>query len=139
MKMDRTIAVIGSFIIQSILGIFLGHQYDMGIFYTAGFAVSQGLAPYGIFPVQIIFNNPALFEELPGIGYPPLWGIYLGIIYRIIYIPTNIFVYNYFIKIPSIISNIVLAFIAERIAYQEGVEKKHAKKIFYLVLFLWKE
>ncbi len=132
----RTILIIASFVLQSILGLFLGHHYDMGIFFVSGYEVSNWVAPYGIFPARSIFNNQAFFEELPGIGYPPPWGLFLGLMYFLIFEPTgNIFVYNLSIKLPSILSNITLAFIIERIAIQEGMKKEKSDKIFYFLLF----
>ena len=115
---------------------FLGDQYDIGVFFGSGYAVSRGLAPYGIFPIRLIFENPNLFEELPGIGYPPPWGLYLGLVYLAIYNPTkNLFAYNLAIKLPSIISNIALAFLIEKMAVQEGADTKTANKMFYFLLF----
>ena len=115
---------------------FLGDQYDIGVFFGSGYAVSRGLAPYGMFPIRLIFENPNLFEELPGIGYPPPWGLYLGLVYLAIYNPTkNLFAYNLAIKLPSIISNIALAFLIEKMAVQEGADTKTANKMFYFLLF----
>ena len=67
----RILPVTVSIVIQTIIGLFLGHIYDMEIFFTAGHAVSHGIQPYGLFATRTIFGNPAFFEELPGIGYPP--------------------------------------------------------------------
>jgi Gpi18-like mannosyltransferase len=133
---NRAVPLIVSIALQSVLGTFLGQQYDMQIFYTSGYVVSKGISPYGIFPTRAIFNNPNFFQELPGIGYPPPWGLYLALVYTVVYVPTgNLFAYNLAIKLPSIISNIALAFILERIAIQEGVKKEDSKKIFYFFLF----
>jgi hypothetical protein len=122
--------------LQCILGLFLAHQYDMSIFFTAGYIVSKGLAPYGMFPAKAIFNHPGFPEEIPGIGYPPLWALFLGLSYLSVYDPTeNIFAYNLAIKLPSILSNIALALVLEKIAVHEGVEKGTSKKIFYFSLF----
>lgn len=133
---NRAFALLASLSLQSAIGLFLGHQYDLGIFLTAGYVVSKGLAPYGIFPARDIFNIPGSYEQLPGIGYPPLWGLYLGLAYVSVYSPTsNIFLYSLAVKLPSILSNIALAFIVERIALKEGVEEQVSKKTFYFFLF----
>jgi hypothetical protein len=132
----RILPVTVSIVIQTIIGLFLGHLYDMEIFFTAGHAVSHGIQPYGLFATRTIFGNPAFFEELPGIGYPPPWAIYLGLIYKTIYETTrSIFIYNLAVKIPSIIANIALAFVVERIAVQQGLDEKNSRKIFYFFLF----
>jgi len=132
----KIIESIFSIALQSALGLFLGQQYDMGIFLTAGYVVSKGLSPYGLFPARSIFGHSGFFEELPGIGYPPLWALYLGFTYLTVYIPTgSIFAYNLAIKLPSIASNIALAFIVEKIACQEGVSDKDCRRVFYFFLF----
>jgi hypothetical protein len=108
----------------------------MQIFYVVGNAVSKGFTPYGIFYPSSIFNSPNFFEEISGIGYPPPWGFFLGIVYTFVYEPTkNIYAYNLAIKIPSILSNIALAFIVERIAIREGLRKITTSGIFLFFLF----
>jgi hypothetical protein len=108
----------------------------MNIFFIAGYVVSKGLAPYGVFPAKAIFNHPGFLEEIPGIGYPPFWTLFLGLSYLFVYGPTeNIFAYNLAIKLPSILSNIVLAFVLEKIAVHEGANKETSNKIFYFFLF----
>lgn len=125
-----------SFTLQSIIGLFLGHHFDMQIFYVVGNAVSNGFSPYGIFYPSLIFNNPNFFEKISGIGYPPPWGFFLGLVYKLVYEPTkNLYAYNLAIKVPSILSNIALAFIVERIAVQEGLRKTTTSKIFLFFLF----
>lgn len=133
---NRAIAITISIIMQCLLGLFLGHHYDMGIFFTVGHEVSHGVSPYGIFPSREMFKNPAFLEQLPGIGYPPPWALYLGLVYLVLYDSTkNIFIYNLGIKLPSILSNVALAFLVERIAVQEGAARKSSRKIFYFFLF----
>jgi len=132
----RFFLVLFSFIIQCILGFFFGHQYDMGIFLTSGYIVAKGDVPYGLFPASQIFNHQGFFEILPGLGYPPPWGLFLGLVYLIVYKPTsNIFVYNLAVKIPGILANIGLAFIMEKIAIQEGIDKINSNRIFHFFLF----
>ncbi|MCZ2846276.1 MAG: glycosyltransferase 87 family protein, partial [Candidatus Bathyarchaeota archaeon] len=132
----RYVLSIASFTLQSIIGLFMGHHFDMQIFYVAGNAVSNGFAPYGIFYPSLIFNSPNFFERISGIGYPPPWGFFLGLVYMFVYEPTkNIYAYNLAIKIPSILSNIALAFIVERIAIQEGLRKTTTSRIFLFFLF----
>ncbi|MCW4032650.1 MAG: hypothetical protein NWF08_04585 [Candidatus Bathyarchaeota archaeon] len=132
----RFFLVLFSFIIQCILGLFLGHQYDMGIFLTSGYIVANGNAPYGLFSTSPIFDHQGFFEILPGLGYPPPWGLFLGLVYLIVYKSTsNIFVYNLAVKIPGILANIGLAFIMEKIANQEGIDKINSNRIFHFFLF----
>jgi hypothetical protein len=108
----------------------------MGIFLTSGYIVANGDAPYGLFPASQIFDHQGFFEVLPGLGYPPPWGLFLGLVYLIVYKSTsNIFVYNLAVKIPGILANIGLAFIMEKIAIQEGIKRINSNRIFHFFLF----
>ncbi len=135
-KKKRFFLVITSFFLQAILGAYLGHHYDMQVFYAVGHSVSKGMAPYGIFSPNDIFSIPNFYERIQGIGYPPSWGLFLGLLYLLIYEPSkNIFAYSLAIKIPSILSNVALAFVVERIAIQEGLKEKFTDGIFLFLLF----
>ncbi len=135
-RKERLVFCALSLALQSAIGLFLGHQYDMQIFYATGYEVFNGTTPYGILPTSSIFNRPDFIGLVPSIGYPPPWALYLGVIYGAVYLPTkNIFAYNLAIKLPSIISNIALAFLAEQIAIQEGLDRKTSNKVFYVLLF----
>jgi hypothetical protein len=104
------IVVVLSVLVQIPFAVFLGHYYDQRSLIDTGFLVSSGLNPY--LPHTItVFSNPHLIGVNPIIGYPPLWPLLLGVIYRLTYnlIP-NIFLYNFAIKIPVIAANIALAY-----------------------------
>jgi hypothetical protein len=133
---EKSISIIISFSLQCIIGYYLGHQYDMGIFLTVGHIVSKGDSPYGLFPASEIFNHPGFFEELPGVGYPPPWALLVGFFYSTIYKSSNnLFIYNLAIKLLSIASNVALALIMEKIADEEGIDKRNRKYVFYFFLF----
>jgi uncharacterized membrane protein len=135
-KRKRFFLILFSFMIQCILGLFLGHQYDIGIFLTSGYIAAKGDAPYGLFPASQIFDHQGFIEILPGLGYPPPWGLFLGLVYLIVYKSTsNLFVYNLAVKIPGILANIGLALIMEKIAIQEGIDKLNSNRIFHFFLF----
>jgi Gpi18-like mannosyltransferase len=127
--------VLLSVLIQVPLAIFLGHYYDERSFIDTGYLVSVGLNPYQPHSITV-FSNPDLVGINPIIGYPPLWPLLLGLIYRLTYnIAPNIFLYNFAIKIPVIASNIGLAYIVKTVMQRLGEPEKKIKIAFLFLLF----
>ncbi len=134
--MGRILLVVTSVAIQCVIGLFLGHQFDMSVFFVAGYLVSHGSSPYTYFDATRVFSSPGFYSLVPGIGYPPPWPLFLGLVYTLVFKPTgNMFAYNLAIKLPSIASNIALAFVVEKTALRIGLTRQHATKIFYFLLF----
>ena len=129
------VAVFLSVLVQIPLAVFLGHYYDERSFIDAGYLVSSGLNPY-IPHVITVFSNPDLMGINPIIGYPPLWPLLLGAIYQLTYSLTpNIFLYNFAIKIPVIISNIVLAYVTKNIMKNLNMSQKRIQFAWLFLLF----
>ncbi|MCW4000467.1 MAG: DUF2029 domain-containing protein [Candidatus Bathyarchaeota archaeon] len=107
------------FILESILAIWTGHEYDMSIWFNTGKLISQGANIY-----------------LPQdhIGYPPLWPLWCGASYSLyLSLGANIEVWRYLIKLPLIIAHLALAyavaaFAAKRFGQSVG------RKIFLFAL-----
>ncbi len=125
-----------SLLVQVPLALFLGHFYDDRVFMATGYLVGSGLSPYvvhnfaGPFPVAIISG------VIPRIGYPPLYPLLLGLLYRFSYAVTqNVFFYNFAIKIPVIAADIALAFIVKCILLDMQASKRKAQAAFLLILF----
>ena len=134
MHINREFAiVIISFLVQLPLAIFLGHYYDDRSFLDTGYLVSSGLNPY--FPnVITVFANPELVGTNPIIGYPPLWPLLLGGIYRLTYgFTSNLFLYNFAIKVPVIASNIGLAYVTKAVMERLNMPKR---AVWFAWLFL---
>ena len=111
--------LLSSILVQLPLAVFLGHYYDERSFIDAGYLVSSGLNPYQPHLITIFTSNPDLTGINPIIGYPPLWPLLLGVIYRLSFnIVPNIFLYNFAIKVPVIASNIGLAYVTKAILKQ---------------------
>jgi hypothetical protein len=128
--------VIISILVQAPLAIFLGHYYDQRSFIDTGYLVSAGLNPYQPHLITIFSSNPDLIGVNPVIGYPPLWPLLLGLIYRLTFdIVPNLFLYNFAIKIPVIASNIALAYITKVIMQQLGASEKKVKAAWLFLLF----
>jgi hypothetical protein len=129
------VAVFLSILVQIPLAVFLGHYYDERLFIDAGYLVSSGLNPY-IPHVITVFSNPDLMGTNPIIGYPPLWPLLLGAIYRVTYnLTPNIFLYNFAIKIPVIISNIALAYATKTIMQNLKMSQKRIRFAWLFLLF----
>jgi hypothetical protein len=129
------VAVILSILVQIPLAVFLGHYYDERSFIDTGYLVGSGLNPY--IPQAItVFSNPNLMGVNPIIGYPPLWPLLLGSIYRVTYnLTPNIFLYNFAIKVPVIASNIVLAYITKTIMQNLNMPQKRIQFAWLFLLF----
>ncbi len=128
--------VLSSILVQIPLAIFLGHYYDERTFMDAGFLVSSGLNPYQPHLITVFSSNPDLIGINPIIGYPPLWPLLLGLIYRLSYnIVPNLFLYNFAIKIPVIASNIGLAYVTKAVLKQLGASERKVQAAWLFLLF----
>ncbi len=106
-----------------------------GHFIDTGYLVSAGLNPYQPHLITI-FSNPDLIGINPIIGYPPLWPLLLGLIYRLTYnITSNIFFYNFAIKIPVIASNIGLAYVTKHVMVRMGAPESKVRAAWLFLLF----
>jgi hypothetical protein len=132
----ESLIVLLSLGLQVPLAVFLGHYYDERVFMITGYEVSSGLNPYFPHIISGVFNSPYLSGTFSAIGDPPLWPLLLGVIYKLSYnITQNIFLYNFAIKIPIIITNIGLAYIVKSILRQQGASEKIIKFAWLFLLF----
>jgi len=128
--------VLLSLCLQIPLAVFLGHYYDERVLMLTGYEVSSGLNPYLPHMISGVFSSPYLSGAFSSIGDPPLWPLLLGVIYKLSYnITQNIFLYNFAIKIPVIITNIGLAYIVKNILRQQGASEKIIKFAWLFLLF----
>jgi hypothetical protein len=125
----------GSILLQLVLGLLLGHAYDMPIFMATGYLVATGQNPYVAQDLSGMFHNQA-FRGLTSVGYPPPWPLVLGGIYRLIgSTPPNLLAYNLAIKIPVIAANVSLAFLVARLLTNQGAVVAVVRKAW--VFMLW--
>ena len=124
-----------SIILQITLALFLGHAYDMRISMATGYLVGTGQNPYVPQNLVSIFHD-AIFQEITSIGYPPPWPILLGAIYLLSFnLIRNLFIYNLAIKIPIIVTNILLVFLVSKILYHLKASEKSIQKARVFLLF----
>jgi len=128
--------VLVSILVQVPLAVFLGHYYDQRSFLDTGYLVSAGLNPYQPNNITIFSSNPLLTGINPVIGYPPLWPLLLGAIYRLTYnITPNLFLYNFATKIPVIASNIALAYAVKIVLHRLGTSQRRIQLSWLFLLF----
>lgn len=118
---------------------FLSHPFEERIFMAVGASVAKGITPYGQYILQVIFAgtpHPHLVGIIPGIGYPPPWGLLTGGLYLLssALAPNNLYVYVFALKLPVIIGELALAGVVYYVLRQEDSEKT-ATKGFLLFLF----
>ena len=128
--------VVLSVLIQLPLAVFLGHYYDQRSFLDTGYLVSAGLNPYKPNFITVFSSNPLMTGFNPVIGYPPLWPLLLGAIYRLTYnITPNLYLYNFATKIPIIASNIALAYAVRMLLQRIGASKRRIQLAWLFMLF----
>jgi hypothetical protein len=137
MRGTRELAIVlTSVLIQMLLGFFLGHYFDQRVFMATGYVVGSGGDPYKPIELVHVFENPLLNGFVPTIGYPPLWPLVLGLIYRVSYgLVQNVFVYNFATKIPIMMANIALAYLVRKILLNLHSDKKKAEAAWLFLLF----
>ncbi len=124
-----------SILLQLMLGLWFGHEYDMRIAMATGYLVSSGGNPYIAQDLTGVFQNSS-FQGMTSIGYLPPWPLLLGLIYRIVIALTpNLMVYNLAIKLPIIAANIYLAYMVADTLRNLGAEAQEARRarIFLLL------
>ena len=131
------LTVLLSILIQVPLAVFLGHYYDQRSFLDTGYLVSAGLNPYQSHVITVFSSsNPLLAGVNPIIGYPPLWPLLLGAIYRLTFnITPNLFLYNFATKIPVIASNIALAYAVKIMLNRLGASPRRIQLSWLFLLF----
>jgi hypothetical protein len=122
--------------IQLILGAFTLHPYDGRIFFTVGYSVAHGNSPYVPTDVSGVFGHALFPEVYPGIGYPPPWGLMLGLSYLLSYnLFPSVILYDLAIKVPIVIGNILLALLVGRIVRSETSNSTLSKNAIGFMLF----
>ena len=124
-----------SLILQIVLGVILGHAYDIRIFMATGYLVGTGQDPYIAQNLSALFHN-STFQGISSVGYPPPWALVLGLLYLASYkIIPNLLLYNFAIKIPIIAANICLAYLVAKILKKLGVDERTARKAWLFMIF----
>ncbi len=114
---------------------FTGHAYDFELWIRLGYYVSKGLDPYVQHPPVPNLSFPVP-DNVNWPGYPPLWPLFLALIYKL-YAFTQIqnrFFYYFLIKQPMIVADLIDAWlILKLIRVHVGYDR--ALKAFEFWLF----
>lgn len=103
---------------------------------AAGYSVSSGLNPYEFHSLNQVFPSEYFGEAIPGIGYPPILPLLMGLIFRASYgLTGSLFVYNFALKLPIILANIILAYLVRHIIVQSCLDRKKSRKAWLFLLF----
>ncbi|MCD6528845.1 hypothetical protein J7L06_00935 [Candidatus Bathyarchaeota archaeon] len=125
--------------IRLLLAPFLGHPYDLRIFMAVGWAVANGITPYGRYTLQRIFvsmHHEHLFGSFYGIGYPPPWGLILGSMYLLSHtlFQNSLYMYVSTLKLPIIAGDVATSLLLVKILRSE-LNVKEAVKAFNFYQF----
>jgi len=112
----------------------MGHPFDLRVFMAVGWAVANGITPYGRYVLQEIFVDVPqqhFSGSFYGIGYPPLWGLFLGFLYQLYswISKSNIYLYSFVLKIPIILGDLATAIILYKIV-KNTLDENIASKVF---------
>ncbi|MEM3551963.1 MAG: hypothetical protein QXN87_07760 [Candidatus Bathyarchaeia archaeon] len=126
-------------IVRLALAPFLSHPFDMRVFMAVGAAVSRGITPYSQYPLQLYFAetpHPHLYGTLPGIGYPPIWGLIEGLMFWLASAatPKNLYAIVLALKLPIILAELATAVLVYDIMKKLKGEKT-GFRAFILFLF----
>ena len=109
------------FLFEALLTFYTGLPYDMSVWFKTGTWLNQG--------INIYLPNDHL-------GYPPLWALWCGFAYKLYtYLAYNFEIWRFIIKLPMIISHLVLAYVVATFAAKR-FDIKTGKKIL-LITLLW--
>ena len=108
------------FLFEALLTFYTGLPYDMNVWFKTGTWLNQG--------INIYLPNHHL-------GYPPLWALWCGFAYKMYtYLAYNFEIWRFIIKLPMIISHLVLAYVLASFAAKR-FDLKTGKKILLITLF----
>ncbi len=131
---DRRLLVL-SIAIQLALAVLLGHSRDTRMFMAAGYLVGGGHSPYVPMDLTQVFRHVG-FKAMSTVGYPPPWPLLLGGIYRVAYaIGHDLYVYNLAIKLPVIVANVGLAYLAAAVLDNLGARSAVSRRAWLFLLF----
>ncbi len=134
LKMRWMIVLSG--LIQLALGVFTAHPYDGRVFLAVGYSVAHGNSPYEWADVSSVFGNTVFPNPVSGIGYPPPWGLILALSYLTSYgLFPNLIFYNLVMKVPVVISNVLLALLIGRIVLLQTSDAGLSERSIKFMLF----
>ena len=109
----------GIFVLEAVLSLWTGNEYDMTVWFNTGKWMQQGINIY-------MPDNH--------VGYLPLWPLWCDISYRVfVFSASNLELWRLTIKLPLIISHLALAFALGDFA-SNRFDRQTARKLFLVAL-----
>ncbi len=112
-----------------------GHPYDFEIWIRTGFAVAHGQNPYAFWPPVPGVSIAYYHQTLPSASYLPFWPLLLGGLYRAWESVGfgNRFVLYFLLKQPSILGDVLVAYLLYRVvdAWGGGAVRARAALTFW--------
>ncbi len=121
--------------VREIFAPFTGHPYDFELWVRLGYYVSKGLDPYVQRPPVPNLSFP-VSDNPTWPGYPPLWPLFLALIYKL-YAATGIqnrFFYYFLIKQPMIAADVIDAWLIFKLVRTHAGYDKGLKAFAFWLL-----
>jgi hypothetical protein len=110
---------IGFFVLEAVLSVWTGMQYDLDVWFNTGKWMQQGINIY------VAPNH---------VGYPPLWPLWCDVAYRVyLFSANNLEAWRFMIKLPLILAHLALAFVAGEFAASR-FDRGTARRVLIFVL-----
>jgi hypothetical protein len=102
----RGLLILG-LLIREALSFWTGHPYDTEVWIRNAFFVSQGANPYSaLMPAIPGLSFAYLHEDLPGVGYLPVWPLIVAGLYKVYaLLPFSRFFLYFLLKQPTVLAD----------------------------------
>ena len=109
----------GFFVLEAILSVWTGMEYDMNVWFNTGKWMQQGIN---------------IYMPLDHVGYPPLWPFWCNAAYHVyLFFGNNLEVWRFTVKLPLILAHLALAFSVGNFVVSR-FDRKIARRVFLFVL-----
>ncbi len=118
-KKQYALLFVGFFVLEALLSLWMGNAYDMNVWFNTGNWITHGIN---------------IYVPPDHLGYPPLWGLWCGASYSIYLLAgANDALWSFIIKLPMILSHLLLALAVVRFAEKRFEQKTSARILFFML------
>ncbi len=128
---SQAVSLLIGLLLRELFSFWTAHPYDSEVWLRNAVYVSRGISPYSFMDPIPGLSFSYLNQQLPSVGYPPLWSIILAGLYRLfLLLPTdNRFVFYFLLKQPTILGDVLLGYVLYRLVLQWGGASDSARQI----------
>jgi hypothetical protein len=133
----RGLLILG-LVIREALSFWTGHPYDTEVWIRNAFFVSQGANPYSaLMPAIPGLSFAYLHEDLPGVGYLPVWPLIVAGLYKVYtLLPFSRFFLYFLLKQPTVLADAGLGvLIYQSVQRWGGAREASLKAMRYWAFF----